>query len=81
MACKIEWTELADTDLESIVRYIAEDNVDAARELGLEIITTIEETADFPFSGRKVPEKKQPSSKLIYWRFMGSVIWMIVLVA
>ena len=60
MAYEIDWTELANQDLEGVVRYLAEDNIDAARELGLKIISTIEDTAAFPFSGRKVPEKNNP---------------------
>lgn len=60
MAYQVDWTELANSDLESIVTYIAEDNPDAARTLGLGIIETVENAADFPFSGRIVAEKQNP---------------------
>jgi toxin ParE1/3/4 len=57
MAFKVIWARSALADLEQIVRYIATEDADAARRLGLALISRIEETAAFPRKGRVVPEK------------------------
>jgi len=58
----------AQTDLADIVRYIAQHNSDAAALLGFELITRVENLADFPEIGRMVPEFRQPNLREIIFR-------------
>jgi toxin ParE1/3/4 len=59
MAHRISWTQTAREDLKSIVRYISAEDPEAARRLAESILDQIEYLADFPMSGRVVPEKDQ----------------------
>ncbi|AFY34022.1 type II toxin-antitoxin system RelE/ParE family toxin [Calothrix sp. PCC 7507] len=43
-------------DLESIVRYIALNNPEAAMKLGQRLLEKTRELSQFPFQGQKVPE-------------------------
>jgi toxin ParE1/3/4 len=43
-------------DLQSIVRYIAATNPDAARKVGQSLLDKTKELSQFPFKGQKVPE-------------------------
>ncbi|MCL1487555.1 MAG: type II toxin-antitoxin system RelE/ParE family toxin [Marinobacter sp.] len=53
---KIIWSPLALERIEDISRYIAEDNPDAALQWVNDLFATVERLADFPKSGRMVPE-------------------------
>jgi plasmid stabilization system protein ParE len=53
---KIVWSPLALDRVEDIARYIAEDNPDAAVRWVDDLFATVERLADFPRSGRMVPE-------------------------
>lgn len=53
---KIVWSPLALERVEDIARYIAEDNPDAAVRWADDLFATVERLADFPESGRMVPE-------------------------
>jgi addiction module RelE/StbE family toxin len=53
---KIVWSPLALVRVEDIARYIAEDNPDAALRWVDDLFATVERLADFPKSGRLVPE-------------------------
>ena len=53
---RIVWSPLALERVEDIARYIAEDNPDAAVHWVDDLFTTAERLADFPKSGRMVPE-------------------------
>lgn len=53
---KIVWSPLALERVESIVNYIAEDKPGAAREWVDELFNCVERLAQFPESGRVVPE-------------------------
>ena len=53
---KIVWSPLALGRVEDIARYIAEDKPDAAVQWVDELFSTVERLADFPKSGRMVPE-------------------------
>ncbi|MDN5848106.1 MAG: type II toxin-antitoxin system RelE/ParE family toxin [Nitrococcus sp.] len=53
---KVEWSPLALERVEVIARYIAQDNPDAAVRWVVERFGTVERLADFPESGRVVPE-------------------------
>ncbi len=53
---KVEWSPLALERVEDIAQYIAQDNPDAAARWVVELFDTVERLADFPESGRVVPE-------------------------
>ena len=53
---KVEWSPLALERVEDIAQYIAQDNPDAAARWVVELFATVERLADFPESGRIVPE-------------------------
>jgi toxin ParE1/3/4 len=48
-------------DLETIIRYIAQDNPEAARKLGQRLLIKTKELSQFPFKGQKVLEFDQPN--------------------
>ncbi len=56
MALKVIWAESALSDLEQVVRFIATEDLEAARKLGNSLIQRVEQVASFPRSGRIVPE-------------------------
>jgi len=53
---KIVWSPLALERIEDIARYIAEDSPDAAVRWVDDLFLVVERLADFPESGRMVPE-------------------------
>lgn len=53
---RIVWSPLALERVEDIAQYIAEDKPDAAIEWVDGLFSTVERLADFPESGRMVPE-------------------------
>ena len=57
---KIVWFPLALDRVEDTARYIAEDNPDAAAGWVDDLFATVERLADFPKSGRMVPEVRSP---------------------
>lgn len=46
---------------QTIIRYIAQDNPEAARKLGQQLLKKTEELSQFPFKGQKVPEFDEPN--------------------
>ncbi len=64
---KIVWSPLAMARVEDIARYIAEDKPDAAVKWVDDLFAKVEQLADFPKSGRMVPEVGSPRIReLIY---------------
>ena len=59
MGWKVIIAPSARADLESIVRFIARQNSDAAARVGYELIVRAEGLAAFPLMGRVVPEIKR----------------------
>ena len=53
---KVEWSPLALERVSDIARYIAKDNPGAAERWVNELFDAVERLADFPESGRVVPE-------------------------
>ena len=53
---KVEWSPLALDRVSVIARYIAEDNPGAAERWVNELFDSVARLADFPESGRVVPE-------------------------
>jgi plasmid stabilization system protein ParE len=68
MGWKVIIAPSARADLESIVRFIARENRDAAARIGYELIVRAEGLAAFPEMGRVVPEFKQPDLREIVCR-------------
>ncbi|MCC5793196.1 MAG: type II toxin-antitoxin system RelE/ParE family toxin [Chromatiales bacterium] len=57
---KVEWSPLALDRVADIARYIAKDNPGAAERWVNELFDSVERLADFPESGRVVPEVGVP---------------------
>ena len=57
---KIVWSPLALERVEDIARYISEDSPDAAVRWVDDLFAAVERLADFPKSGRMVPEVGSP---------------------
>ena len=57
---KVVWSPLALECVEDTALYIAEDNPDAAVRWVEDLFATVERLADFPESGRMVPEVGSP---------------------
>ncbi|HUO07262.1 MAG TPA: type II toxin-antitoxin system RelE/ParE family toxin [Phycisphaerae bacterium] len=53
---QIVWTEPAAGDIAEVAEHIALDKPDAAANFVSEVLAAIERLADFPLSGRMVPE-------------------------
>ncbi len=68
MAFRIAWTEVALSDLQDTVRFIAEDDPQAARRFGNLIVERIEGITNFPLSARKVSEENDEKIREIILR-------------
>jgi toxin ParE1/3/4 len=68
MGWKVIIAPCARADLESIVRFIARENADAAARVGYELIARAEGLAQFPEMGRVVPELKHPDLREVVCR-------------
>lgn len=53
---RVAWSPLALERVSEIARYIAQDNPDAGERWVTELFDSVERLADFPESGRVVPE-------------------------
>jgi plasmid stabilization system protein ParE len=53
---KVHWTGTAEGHLDAIYAYIALDSPEYARRMVDRLTRRSQQIADFPFSGRKVPE-------------------------
>ncbi|MBW2031309.1 MAG: type II toxin-antitoxin system RelE/ParE family toxin [Deltaproteobacteria bacterium] len=61
MAFKLIWSPSAKLDLKDITTFIAEDNISAAERFVGNLFHAVERLADFPESGRMVPEFGDPA--------------------
>ncbi|NLH41572.1 MAG: type II toxin-antitoxin system RelE/ParE family toxin [Planctomycetes bacterium] len=61
MAFRVVWSDTAVEDLKEIVRYIAQDDPQAAVRIAEHIFSSIERASEWPFSNRVVPEKAEES--------------------
>jgi toxin ParE1/3/4 len=68
MGWKVVIAPSARADLDSIVRFIARQNSDAAARVGYELIVRAEGLATFPEMGRVVPEFQRPELREIFCR-------------
>jgi len=53
---KVHWTDTAEGHIDAIYAYIALDSPEYAKRMVDRITRRSQQIADFPFSGRKVPE-------------------------
>ena len=61
MAFKLKWSPSAKLDLKDIAAFIAEDDLSAAQRFVESLFQAVEKLADFPQSGRVVPEFGDPA--------------------
>lgn len=67
---KLVWSPLAFTQAEEISGYIAEDNPIAAEKWLMGLFDEVERLADYPESGRHVPEIRRPEIReLVYGEY------------
>jgi len=60
MAFQLIWSPSAKYDLKDLTTFIAEDSPSAAKRFVKSLFQTVERLADFPESGRVVPEFNEP---------------------
>ena len=53
---KVHWTDTAEGHLNAIYAYIAQDSPEYARRMVDRLTRRSQQIAEFPFSGRRVPE-------------------------
>jgi len=53
---KVHWTDTAEGHLDAIYAYIAQDSPEYARRMVDRLTRRSQQIAEFPYSGRKVPE-------------------------
>jgi toxin ParE1/3/4 len=53
---KVHWTDTAEGHLEAIYAYITQDSPEYAKRMVDRLTRRSQQIAEFPFSGRKVPE-------------------------
>ena len=53
---KVHWTDTAERHLDAIYAYIAQDSPEYARRMVDRLTRRSQQIAEFPFSGRRVPE-------------------------
>jgi toxin ParE1/3/4 len=53
---KVHWTDTAEGHLDAIYTYIAQDSPEYARRIVDRLTRKSQQIAEFPFSGRRVPE-------------------------
>ncbi len=58
---EIRWTRQAAADLDSIVEFIAKDSHQYARLFVVDVFQAVERIAEYPESGRVVPEFGNPA--------------------
>ncbi len=62
MAFKLIWSPSAKNDLKGIAAFIAGDSSAAAQRFVMSLFQAVEQLADFPESGRIVPEFDDPAN-------------------
>lgn len=53
---KVHWTDTAEGHLDGLYAYISQDSPEYAKRMVDRLTRRSQQIADFPFSGRKVPE-------------------------
>jgi toxin ParE1/3/4 len=65
---KVHWTETAENHLDTIYSHIALDSAAYAKQIVDRITRRSQQIADFPLSGRKVPEFELDQLREIFER-------------
>jgi toxin ParE1/3/4 len=68
MAFKLIWSPTAKFDVKNISAFIAEDSESAAKRFVRSLFQAVERLADFPESGRIVPEFNDPAIREVIRR-------------
>jgi toxin ParE1/3/4 len=68
MDYKIIFSDPSIEDLKNIVRFIAQDNPDAAARFGAKLIESVRNLSTFPRLGRVIPEKKDEDIREIVFK-------------
>jgi len=87
MALRIFWTERAKARLRDILDIIAFDDQDAARNLARKVFQSVDRLAEFPLSGRVVPEldgspfreRVVPPCRVIYLARDDTLVILVVI--
>lgn len=66
MAYRVDWSTRALDDIEEIARYIEKDSPLYARAVVTKMVRSTAALADFPFSGRIVPELNQADCRELF---------------
>jgi plasmid stabilization system protein ParE len=81
---EVRWTPQAADDLEAVADFIATDSPHYARLFTMDVLAAVERLADFPNSGRVVPELKDPAireilfgSYRIVYRVKGDLVELL----
>jgi len=84
---RLLWTEPARDDLREIFQFIRQDNPVGARNVIQEIREKVERLAQFPLSGRDVPELPDPSLRevivgnyRVIYRLVGNMVEILTVV-
>ena len=62
---RVEWSNLASDDLDSLVAYISRDSVLYGKAFGERVVLATRRLLDFPESGRMIPEAEDKSLREI----------------
>jgi toxin ParE1/3/4 len=80
---QVIWSPSALEDVDSIAEYIARDSADQAALFATRLIEATDRLAEFPESGRIIPEISHPSCReilvgcyRIMYRIEGEEIWI-----
>ncbi len=65
---EVRWTPQAADDLEAITDFIAADSPHYASLFAINVLAAVERLADFPKSGRTVPEFDDPGIREVLFR-------------
>jgi len=81
---EVRWTPQAADDLEAVADFIAADSPYYAKLFTMDVLAAVERLADFPNSGRVVPELKDPAireilfgSYRIVYRVKGDLVELL----
>jgi len=81
---RIEWSDFARDDLDDLVEYINKDSALYARQFGEKVVLATRRLANFPESGRRIPEADNNSLREIIvqgyrvmYRFEADVVLIL----
>jgi len=66
VAYRVTWSDTADANLHSIISYIKDDSPHHAEVVRRNLLAATARLADFPYSGRMIPENRDPDAREIF---------------